>query len=199
MKWLKLSLAAMLLAFGANAHSALLTFTGGPAGAVTQGDVFNIDVSVSDLGGEIVSAYDFNVLFSGLDLLDVSFGDVLDDPANGVGDEIVGFDLFGPGDVNLFGLSFESDADLLAFQGGDAVTLLQMTFRATAPGQAELDFVPGLFPTIDIKGLLGFELDVDSEGTMIPVEPRQSVPEPGTIGMLLLGAGGLLLRRRAIG
>ena len=122
-----------------------------PVGAVTigfapgsteagLGEAVSVDVVVSDLGGEIVSAYDLDIVFDD--------GALRFDGAtqtNALGDPSL-FQAFldatsGPGLVDLAGVSLLSDAALLGLQGGDTVTLATLVFTRVGAGTATVGFV----------------------------------------------------------
>ena len=155
------------------------------------GDTFDVDVVVSNLGGEIVSAYDFDVLYDAalLNATAVAFGTSLGDPAF--------FETFqaatlSAGAVNLAELSLLSDADLAALQSGP-VTLATISFEVIAGTGAqgtELTFGPGGEGTIDIKGLNAAKLNVGA----------RPIPEPSSAVLFVVGAliaGGAIRKKVA--
>jgi hypothetical protein len=145
------------------------------------GDPVSFDIVVSDLGGEIVSSYDLDVSFDEtvLQADDVSFTTALGDPD--FLEVLLGFDLTTPGLADLSGLSLLDDADLLALQGGDSVTLATLDFTVIGPGTSSLDFVFGT--NSGITGANGAFLDVTPVSGVL-------VPEPSSL--LLLASGALL-------
>ena len=199
MKFLKSMMTLAALAFAAQSQAAILSFENQTPASLTEGDSFTVDVVVSDLGGEIVSAYDFNISWdtSFLSLDTVSFTDALAaDPF----DEVVGDAPDGPGMHNVFGFSFESDADILARQGGDSVTLLSLAFDTLNAGMTSLAFAGSPFAggIIDVKGTNAEELQIAELALPITIDPRQQgVPAPGAAMLLALGLATLLRRRTA--
>jgi len=193
------SLAAFGLT-GAPAHAVMIDFS-------LDGNI--VDIVVSDLGGQIVSAFDILVTYdsTALTALDAIVGDrslgpdfdghaisYLDDISAPLGDNtgwtIRGTDVSTPGEVSLFELSLLDDADLLA-QQIDSFLLGSIAFDAVVEAaEVTLDslaFVWDIGLELDVKGL-----NAD------PIFPVTGVPEPGTL--LLLGSGLLgfgLSRRQA--
>jgi hypothetical protein len=164
-----------------------------PAGAATigfelapiMGSNFSVDVVVSDLGGEVVSAYDLDITF---DDTTVTVGSVAFGSALGSG--LFDAQLTSPGVLDVAGLSLLSDAELLALQGGDTVTLFTIggTLAPAAP-PPEFGFVFDEFN--DVKGLDNQILELDAGGEVIP-EPSAALVF--AVGALLVGAA---TRRRA--
>jgi hypothetical protein len=171
--------------FAAPVHAATIGFA--PASVIAAvGETFAVDVVVSDLGGEIVSAYDLDIVFdaSVLSATGVAFSGALGGGA--FLDAILA-----PGLVDLAGVSLLSDAALLALQGGGSVTLASIGFTKTGEGSSALDFV---FDAVnDVKGANGQILALAAvPGSVAPI------PEPSAA--LSFGAGllvtGFALRRR---
>lgn len=162
---------------------------------VDLGDIATVDVMVTNLTGEFVGTYDFNVNWDAslLSLQSLTFGDALDGPL----DSIAGF-LGGSGSVNAFEVSLGA----LANQDGlSDFRLFTLAFNTLALGTSALSFTSGIIPS----GLLGDELGQllavsTTEGSItIQGQPDMAVPEPGTLGLMALGVGfiGMLRRRRA--
>ncbi len=199
MKFLTKVAAVAAFAWASSANAVLLSYENQNPGTLTEGDSFTVDVVVSELNGEIVSAYDFNLTFD--DAL-LGFGDLTNtlalDPDDAGDAFYFGPDAFGTDAVNVAAFSLYSDAELLAAQGGDTVTLFSVTFDALDAGMAMLGFDIGTLAFIDIKGNDAQELDVDTRGLKVTIDPRPqgTVPEPGTIGLMALGLVALGLRRR---
>jgi PEP-CTERM motif len=180
---------------GVAAAVAALAFGMGPVMAAPSIS-FNVagnkaDVVVGDLGGDIVAAYDLDVKYdsSALSFVGLSFG-------AGLGVWNADLNLsevlnLGPDDlggvVDFAAVSFLSDADLLALQGGDKVVLATLEFNGG--DMSSLQFI-NWGRTNDVKG-------ADNR----VIIPGGQVPEPATyalVGVALAGiyASGALRRRR---
>ncbi len=181
-------LAALCLLVAGVAPAATISFVPGDITAGV-GDIVSVDIVVSDLGGEIVSAYDLDVIYddSMVTATGVSFAGSLGNPL--LFEVFQDFDLSTSGVVDLAELSLLSDAALLASQGGDTVTLASIEFEAIADGTSQLSFVFDDFN--DVKGLRAEPLDVTGEPT---------IPEPSAALVFAAGAAvvaGALRRRKA--
>jgi hypothetical protein len=158
---------------------------------VAAGGSFQVDIVISDLGGEIVSAFDLDVTYdpSILSATGVSFSDLL----NG-GDPFLSFqdsDISTPGLVDLAELSLLSDSELGAIQP-DSFTLATLSFDASSPGASSLNFIFNSFN--DVKGANAQVLQLDIGAGNVTV--AASVPEPGTSLLFGVGLLGLALGRR---
>jgi len=191
------SLAAWLAVCGAFAA---------PAGAVSigfdpdsqslmLGSTAQVDVVFSDLGGEVISAYDLDISYDPavLDASGVLFSTAL-------GDEFFfevfnDFDLSTAGVVDLAQLSLLSDAELLALQGGDSVAVATLFVDAIGVGTTELDFV---FDALnDVKGSNGAILPVLAGSGSISVGVAGApIPEPSATLLFAVGAALLLCALR---
>ncbi len=156
--------------------------------SVVLGDSVLVDIVVSDLGGEIVSAYDLDIGYDAaiLSAVSVTFGPLLGDEA--FFEVFSDFDLSTPGLVDLAQLSLLSDAALLALQGGDSVVLATLGFATVGMGATSLDFTFDVFN--DIKGLNALQLDIDAVAGTVGV-----IPEPHA--SLLFALGVLVFSRAA--
>ena len=126
----------VLLGIRSAAAVVMVDFVPAPPIPVAFGDMFDVDVVVSGLGGDSVSAYDVDITYDPFLLLPgaVSFAGELGLPDI---ETITGaFDLFGILDV--FEVSLLSDAELGALQNGSEVTLFTVSFEALDDGVADL-------------------------------------------------------------
>ncbi len=158
----------------------------GPYTSLNTGDLLSVEVVVSGLGTEVVSAYDLDILFDPLMLTPMTITQYLV-----LGDDTL-FEAFYSQNIyanylDIAGVSLLSDSDLATLQAGGDVTLAKLDFEAIMAGDTSLSFSWG--PGQDVKGR--------NNVVLIP----SSVPEPSTL--LLLGAGiaGIAAwrRKRALG
>jgi hypothetical protein len=184
-----LALSAVALFLGApSAHAAMIGFS--PVSQTVEvGDTLSVAIVVSDLGGEIVSAYDLDVTYDTSILLatDVTFGSLLGDES--FFEVFNDFDLSAPGVVDFAQLSLLSDFELMSMQP-DSFVLAAIEFQAIGAGTSSLDFVEPL----DIVGLGASIIDVDPvSGSVTPI------PEPHAALVFAFGAllvGTAIARKR---
>jgi hypothetical protein len=140
---------------------------------------FDVDVVISDLSGEIVSAFDLDVTYdaTNLNATGVTFGPLLGDPF--LFEAVEDFDLSISGVVDFAELSLLFDFELDAIQP-DTFTLATLTFDAIAVGTSSLDFIWN--GSNYIIGRNGLVLNISSTPGSV-----SAVPEPATI--LLVGSG----------
>ncbi len=161
---------------------------------VEIGGSTTIDILISDLGGEIVSAYDLDLLYDASVLLatDVVFGTSL-------GDELF-FEVFGDFDLSVAGLvdfaqlSLLDDDTLFPLQGGQEVVVARVVFEAVATGTSGLSFAFDAFN--DVKGRDAAVLPIEAGmGSIRVTDSGAAIPEPSSA---VLFAVGLLLTRRRL-
>jgi len=167
------------------------------AQSVQPGDAVSVDVVFSDLGGEVISAYDLDVTYDAAVLMatDVLFTTQLGDPDALFFPEVFNdFDLSAAGLVDLSQLSLLFDDELFALQGGDTVTVATLAFKAIGAGTTELAFV---FDAVnDVKGRDAAVLPIDASGASVRVEgPSSQSPVPEPSAALLFAVGSLLVAR----
>jgi len=186
-------LLALGAAIAAPASAVTIGFAPGTQG-VALGDAAQVDLVFSDLGGEIISAYDLDLTYDPtvLAATGVTFSTAL-------GDELFfesfnAVDLSSPGVVDLAQLSLLSDADLAALQPGDSVAVATLYFDAIGAGTAEFGFVFDEFN--DVKGLGGGVLPIVEEPGSITVGSPTEAPIPEPSAALLFVAGAALVHRR---
>lgn len=173
------ALAAWLLL--PTAASAALIGLDPAAQTVDLGEAVSVDVAFSGLGGEIVSAYDLDILYDSavLAATDVVFTTQLGDAL--LFEVLEDFDLSEPGVVDLAQLSLLPDEMLFDLQGGDAVTVATLGFEAVGAGSTQLEFL--LDAANDVKGREGLVLPVEASGGTVTVrgDLEAPIPEPGSI------------------
>ncbi|MEM7255523.1 MAG: cohesin domain-containing protein [Pseudomonadota bacterium] len=170
-------IALILFVVSAPARATLVDFVGASTFDVVAGGSLSVDVRVTNLGDQIVSAYDLDVLYdsSFLSPMGVSFGTDLGAPFS-----FTSFSLSVDGIVDLAELSLLSDAELEAIQGS-SVFLASINFSAVSTGQTNLAF--DFTGANDVKGR--------NNEVIFPAP----VPAPGTSVLILLG---LFAMRREI-
>lgn len=190
--------AAMLLS--APASAAVVVSMSPAAQSVNVGDTISIDIRISGLGSEILSAFDIDVLFdAGLasgglaTWVDTEFGGV--DAAFDVDDST-------PGVLRTVGYSLLDDDSLAATQTDGAFTFLRMSWTADADGALFLKF--GASPEFQ-RNVVGRDfqsLDASFNGACVAIGTGScnQIPEPAgyaLAGLALLGCGAASrLRRR---
>lgn len=181
---------AVACAWSAVASAAYIEFT--PATTeVFAGDAFGVGITIGGLTeSEIVSGFDLTALYDPaiLGATGFVFSNLL-----GVPD----FDTFTAtlaelGSLNVFNVSFLFDDELLALQQGGSVLLGTLQFTALAVGTTLLSFAPLLAGDVSGAGCL---LSIDcalgierlSTASVLVRERVVDVPEPGALGLLLVG------------
>jgi hypothetical protein len=192
------TIAISLVAFSLsvlNANAATIGFSPSSS-SVGVGDPVSVDIVVSGLGGEIVSAYDLDVLYddSIVSATGVSLSSALGD--EGLFEAFYASSLATSGVIDFAGLSLLSDASLLALQGGDSVVLATIEFSAIADGTTALSFNFDAFN--DMKGAGAAVLDLSVNPGRINVGAAV-VPEPTAALVFVVGllVTGRTIRRRS--
>ena len=181
--------AGLMLVAAQPAQAISVTVQGTPA-TVMAGDPFTVDIVVTSIVDEIITAWDIDVAFDGALLFNgfITFNAA---PFGGAGDDETIFDvLFGVSLTDAFLVSLFGDADIRALQcPGDVCSptliLATLGFTALADG----------VPMISLVNW-GLANDVKCADNVqcFPV----AIPEPRALALLGLGLIGLaMVRRRA--
>ena len=158
---------------------------------VGLGDSFSVDVVVSDLGSDIVSAFDMDATYDPtvIAATDVTFGPML---GGGLPSSLQASDVSSPGVVDFREVSLLGDSALNSVQSGnDSFTLATLSFDAVGLGTSQLGFVFDEWN--DIKGSDNMILQTDPGTGTVNV-----VPIPGAVWLFASGLVGLAGIRRKL-
>lgn len=168
---------------------------------INVGDTTTVDVNISGLGAEVLSAIDVDLLFNQAIIGNFAVTHFVVPEFGGLGNSYFNTN-FGSGRTEVIDGSLLSDPDLQAAQG-DAFTILRFSFQGIADGFSLLQFGPDPDFERNFVGLNALSLQVDVGTACIAVGTGQcpsAVPEPSSLALFgLVLAGALVpaaLRRR---
>lgn len=193
------ALAIALLCGVVPAHATIMVTFTPTASHINVGDVTTVDVSISGLGSEVLSAFDMNVVWDPSVLrwaiADFSPG------CNQLGTSTCTFNSLAQGNVGMVGTSLETDADLAVAQPDDFL-LATILLEGVANGATIFTLGPDFTTDRAFIGLRAQSLSVDVGSVCISVGTgvcsASSVPEPATLALMALSAAGLGFARRRV-
>jgi hypothetical protein len=151
----------------------------------------DLNVQVSNRGGQTVTAYDIDIAFNG-DLASSIVGFSTDNRLGVTNVQTLFDSLISPGLIDLAEVSLLSNTALAALQGGDLLTLVTVRFNATT-NLANANFaLVNWGPTNQISC-------AGPGGTTVVCFDGNSVPEPGTIALVSLALLGCVRFSRRAG
>ncbi len=196
---------AAALAAALPASAALVTFT--PATQhIGIGDVVVIDVTISGLGAETLTAVDMNMLFSsGAAAWTIADFNSLNNEL-GAPDSLLSFDTLGPLEIGVQAFSWLLDDDVAAIQTDGGFLLGQLTFQGAFDGVTMLGLGADLDYERNFVGRDFQTLPISVQGACIAVGTGScdnTVPEPSSYGLaaialLAAGAAGRSRRRKTL-
>lgn len=163
------------------------------------GATTSVDLLISDLGDEIVSAFELSVTYDSniLDFQNFSFGSGLDPFNLGTFNSVTE----AGNTLNIFELSFDLDEELAMFQP-NAFVLGTFSFDAIAAGTSNLNIT-----FVDVVGALEFDPQLGfnipstvqtsaQDGFVEVVRPTGTIPVPTSLALLLAGLLGVGFTRK---
>jgi hypothetical protein len=184
-----LALAAGTLLVAAPASAAIVVSFVPAANHINIGDTVSVQMNISGLDAEILSAFDINMLFdeSVLDNNLVTHDIATQWPGGGE----FGPSVFGAGDTGVIDYAFDDD-DTLAMAQGNAFTVLTFGFIGAGNGSTFVNLGPNPDFQRNFVGLRFETLDVTVNGACIAVGTGDcgggpQIPEPASFGLAALG------------
>lgn len=197
-----LAVLALLSVVQSPAQAVIIELT--PASsAIEVGATVDLDIMVSDLGEDgFISTFDLRILFDD-SLLGFAGGSITDLLGNDL--DFTALTGIGAGDgvVDLFAISFLSEADLAAAQGS-SFSLARLSFTALGAGSSLVSFDEQLtnlvgactWNELEVQYCPSLGIDRAGSASVSATEPPVSVPEPSMPALLAVGLVLLAVSRR---
>ena len=185
--------------FALNAgHAKAMTIAFNPLSTdVSVSDTFDVDVNISGLGNEIVSAFGFNILYDAniVSASNISFNNQLNNGIHFFSLQSFSIDdSTHQGHINISEISFLPDSFLESIQL-DNVTLATLSFTAIATGTSALDFSFDLFQ--GVSGTGAHRLNLTESPGAVSVEAI-NIPEPPTAFLIIAAILALMMKSKRI-
>lgn len=179
---------AAAFAIASSASPMVVSLTEASSGALGVGVLDTLEVSLSSLGGQIVTGYDLYISYDTLapgDIVGVFESDAL---FGTLGIDLFNSDTTTPGLILGQDVSIDSNAGTATTQGADPLLLFKVQFDADIQN---VNFGPSTANASDVACAQG-------EAGTVQCFPASQAPEPASIALVLLAlvGAGLASRRR---
>ena len=194
----KLFTALLLLVNMSVASAAVISFEP-DSDTVNVGESFNVEVKIAALGADILTTFDFDMLFDNaiLNFNSFTFGDAVNGnqlDISGLTGGLFASTIVNPGKINATDLSFDTDATLIANQL-DEFVLGTLNFTANALGSAAFTFQNVILGGAFNGGFIATPIDFTANSATVNVV-ASSIDEPGALLLMFIGLATVVTQRR---